>query len=312
VNLSTALNFFQSTTAAITNLPLGAHVIPVVILICGLLFWLAGGRFLKQLFILLGIASGAGLGAVFGPHVLPDQVGSIPGSYVAMGLGGVLGLIAALLAFRFSMALCGAVVLAAAGSLGVGVYLSRQPEALPVPLAESSIDKLKPGAAELTQTYKDAVSEFEKGREQAVPAPEGEASPSTLLEGPAADATRQFADEVWGETEYLWSATPERSRLLLFLGAAAGAIAGAAAGMSMPKRAAAVITAVLGAGLVLIAGGWLARAFDVPGKELLTERGPIGVLGVWGALALFGAIVQLRASAAKPKAAAPKPEPKAE
>ncbi len=308
---SSFLNHLGSGLSAISSLPLGAHAIPVMLLIAGLLFWLAGGRFLKQLFVLMGIVSGAAVGAVVGPGVLPAQVGSIPGSYLAMGVGAVLGLVAALLAFRFAMGFCSAVILAAAASLGVGVYLSNQPDALPLGLAGEARERLTPGAADLTDQYKKAVDEYTKSKNGAGSSADATtADPSTSVSAAAADATRQFAQEVRAEAEALWDSTPEKSRLLLLAGAAAGALVGAAVGMAMPKRAASIITAVLGAGVALLAARWLAPAFEVPGRHLITDRGPIGLLGIWGALSLFGIIVQLQAG--KKKSPPPKPDPKPE
>ncbi len=312
MNPSSLLSYFNNTLASISSLPLAAHAIPIVLFICGLMFWLAGGRFLKLLFSLIGIASGAGLGAIFGPQILPDTVGPIPGPYVAMGAGGLLGLIASVLAFRFSMALCGAVVLAAAGALGMGVYLSHQPDALPVGPATEARDRLAPTAEELAEQLRKAADEYQKTKESSTATKPDPSAPS--IGAGAAEATRQFADEVKTEAQELWTTTPEHSRLLLLVGAAAGAIVGAAAGMATPKRAASVITAVLGAGLTLIGASWLARAFDVPAAHYLTGLGPTGLLIAWGVLSAFGALVQLRSGGRKTpeKKPEPKTEPKTE
>ena len=308
MNPSTWLSALQNTLASIRSLPAGAHLVPVLLLICGLVLWLVGGRFLKQHFIMIGIGAGAGLAAMFGAQLLPAEVGPIPGPYAAMGIGAILGLIASLLAFRFSMALCGAIVLAAAGSLGMGVYLSREPDALPLTQATEARDRLSPAAGQLGEKVRDAAEDYEKSRETPPAAkPDETAKPSTPKLGEVTDATREFAQEVRSEAEELWTTTPERSRMLLIAAAAAGALSGAAAGMAMPKRAAAVVTAVLGAGLTLIAATWFAHAYDIPGARLLSERGPLGMLLAWAGMSGFGAVVQLR-SGRKPSPPPPSPK----
>lgn len=307
--ISSLLSFVNASLGAISSLPLGAHAIPVALLVCGCIFWLAGARFLKQVFGLIGIASGAGLAAVFASDLLPS-VGPVPGPYVAMAIGGVVGLIASILAFRFSMALCGAVVLAAAGALGTGVYLSHKPDALPLGPAVEARDRLSPSAEELGGKLREAAEEYQKAHDPGAAAPPATppAHPGTAE---AVEATRQFAGEVESEARELWSTTPERSRLLLLAGALCGAVIGAAAGMATPKRAAAVVTAVLGAGLTLVAAGWLSRAFNFPGAHLITDRSPAGILGVWAGLAAFGVLVQLRSGSKKASrpAAPPAPQP---
>jgi len=63
-------------------------------------------------------------------------------------------------------------------------------------------------------------------------------------------------------------------------------------GALMPRRAAAVITGLLGAGVALASTAWLAHLLDLPGRDLLA-MGPMAWLGLWGALAAVGITLQL-------------------
>ena len=63
-------------------------------------------------------------------------------------------------------------------------------------------------------------------------------------------------------------------------------------GVVMPRKSAAVVTAMAGAGLWLASGAWLAHAVEVPGKELL-HRSPLAWSAIWLAVSLVGIIVQI-------------------
>ena len=93
---------------------------------------------------------------------------------------------------------------------------------------------------------------------------------------------------------------PADGRLTLCGAGLAAGFVGLLLGALMPRRAAAVITGLLGAGVALSSTAWLAHLLDLPGRDLLA-MGPAAWLGVWGVLAAIGITLQL--TSAKPAAA---------
>jgi hypothetical protein len=70
-------------------------------------------------------------------------------------------------------------------------------------------------------------------------------------------------------------------------------------GAMMPRRAAALVTALLGAGVSLASLTWMARTGEWPARSVL-EQGPMGWLAIWGVVAAAGLVFQLTGQV-KPK-----------
>src|SRR5205814_5423653 len=73
-------------------------------LIAGLVLLLAGGKLLRPAAALLGAGAGAFAGSALLAGILPDSVAGLPEPAAAMTLGGIGGLVAAMVLVRAAMA----------------------------------------------------------------------------------------------------------------------------------------------------------------------------------------------------------------
>jgi hypothetical protein len=108
---------------ALQALPIGMHVTIGVGLIAGLMLWLFGRRVIRPVFVVVGMAAGAGIGLLLTPTLGLPAIGPLAPPYVGLAAGSVVGLIAAAILFRMTMAVAAAAVLAIAGVLSAGIYL---------------------------------------------------------------------------------------------------------------------------------------------------------------------------------------------
>jgi hypothetical protein len=248
-------------------------------LISGLLLLLAGGKLLRPAAALLGAAGGAFAGSATLPAFLPQDVFGIPAPAAAMGIGGIVGIVAAMVLFRAAMAAAGAVTFAAAGALACAVWTGGLPAAQPS-LKSAIVDNNGPRLV---------LASLQ---------PQGDTAP-------LAPAARQLAQTVWGDAQSAWSSLPPDAQWRL-LGSGLGAgLVGLIIGALMPRKAAALLTSLLGAGIFLASLAWLSQVADLPGRSLL-DQGPVGSLAMWGVVAFAGLAFQL-ASQARPRRPQPQP-----
>lgn len=296
MDLSNLLSWVSQTGAALRDLPIGVHGAAVGTLIAGIVLWFCGNKVLKPVIAVAGAGIGAALGTVILPNIAPAEIGGIPSHYVGMGIGVVVGVLAALVAFRFAMAVAGGIALALLGVVVAAAYLSFTPGALPDSLKDPSTQAT---AEQIGSRLKGAADDFSKSVgqivEKNVPT---DAPPAT---SPGEDAKQALSD-LWDQMGSLWSQTPGRSRVILLAAVLVGSLAGLLVGQMMPNRAAAVLTSMGGSAMALFSGTWLARAFDAPFKSIL-EQGPAVWLGVWAVAVVLGIMVQLRGRGKKPEPA---------
>lgn len=284
MDLSTLLTWVAQAGTTLRQLPMGVHGGAIATLIAGLILWLFGSKVLKPVLALAGAAIGGALGTVMVPNIAPGQIGGIPSQYAGLGIGIIVGILGAMIFFRFAMAAAGGVGLAIMAALGAALYLSFTPGALPL----RSSGPGEPGTTEqIGARLHDAAEEFTKSvddfakREVAV---DGGAKGELPQTGSAyKDLKAELAD--------VWSRTPDRSRIILIAAAGIGALAGILIGQIMPTKAAAVLTAMAGSGMALASGDWLARAFDAPFRSVL-DSGPLLWLSLWAVATFVGVVVQ--------------------
>lgn len=285
MDFSHLLAWVSQAGTTLRELPVGVHGGAVGTLVAGLVLWLFGSKVLKPMLALAGAGIGGALGAVILPKWSPAEIGGVPSHYAGLAIGVIVGILAALVFFRFAMAVAGGAGMAILGVLGVAAYLSLTPGALPwrgsepgTPGTSEQINARIQGAAgELARS----VDQFTR-REIAVDRPEGGSLPRT---GSA-------YDELKAELSDLWSRTPQRSQILLIVGAGIGALTGILIGQIMPTKSAAVLTSMAGSAMALASGTWLARAFEAPFRGVL-DNGPLVWLCVWAVGAVIGVVVQL-------------------
>lgn len=300
--------------ASIRSLPMGVHGPAVVALVGGLVLWGAGAKVLKPVSILLGMCTGAFLGALLVPMVHPENVGSVPAPYAGLGIGAVVGMIASLALFRSAMMVAGGIALGVAGVLGASVYLShtsnfdlrslaaRHQEKNPE--FREQLDSLRD---ELTDAGKTVIGNFKDRREKG----EGLDLSREFSEAGnalAATRTRDFVKSTSDDAKGIWSELPDQSKLIVAAVGLASAIGGVLLGLFAPKKAAAAVTAMLGTCVVLFSGVWLLRAMNVQGSWL--DQSPTGWLVIGGVFAAVGLAIQSRGKAKKVVAASPQPDAK--
>ncbi len=248
-------------------------------LIAGVVLLLAGGKVLRPIAMLLGAATGGLGGSLLLPGLLPPSVYGVPGTGVAMGIGAVVGLVAAAVLFRAAMAAAGAMTFATAGVLGAIISLGGMPTELP-----------SFAGVENVATHRVVMASF----------------PLQGTEPTPTEAAGKVAEQMWGNATSAWGSLPAESQMRLLISGLGAGLLGLVIGALMPKRAAALVTALFGAGTSLACLTWIAQTAEWPGRQLL-EHGPMGWLALWGVVAGAGVIFQLCAQV-KP---APKPRPAA-
>jgi len=252
-------------------------------LIAGLILWLLGGRVLRPVTVVLGGAAGALLGSLVAPALLTSPLQGIPPPLAGGAVGGVLGLVAAAAFFRFAMAGAGLTVFGAVGVLAAGAWLG-------IGTHLTTPDATVAAAPGLDRTALVGIGhrylESRWRQDGAGTTAEDPASAAVL------DAARIAVDASARNAQARWLGIPADGRLTLAGAGLAAGFFGLLLGALMPRRAAAVITGLLGAGVALASTAWLAHLLDLPGRDLLA-MGPMAWLGLWGALAAVGITLQL-------------------
>lgn len=304
-----SIPWLDQLTATIQSLPAGVHAPAIIAFFTGLVLWLVGAKVLKPATAVLGTVTGALLGAFIFPQFMPDHVGGIESPYIGLGAGAVIGLALAAAMFRFAMSVAAGLVFLTLGTLGTGVYLSYQPGALNLaPMTEvdnppkpESVPEEKPNTDSLKSTIEAARKASQEAKRVVIT---GEKANTRVVGTVAAEQTKAFLQEVTADGRAYWDRLPPDSRLLLGgIGLGAG-IVGLLIGSLMPRKAAALVTSLLGAAAWLASGVWLARALELNDRGLL-DHGPTGWLIIWAIAAVIGLVFQL----ARPK---PQPKPEAE
>jgi hypothetical protein len=181
-----------------------------------------------------------------------------------MGIGAIVGMVAVAVLFRAAMAAAGAVTFGAAGVLLAAVWLNGLPH--------------QPQFARAGDIQKIVLVSAHQG--------------ATLDAKGAVTVAGQVADRVWGDGLAAWNGLPDEHRLRIVVSGLGAALLGLIVGAIMPRRAAALVTALLGAGVFLTSLTWLARAAQWPGQALL-DHGPMGWLAIWLVASAAGLVFQL-------------------
>lgn len=296
-------------------LPAAIHIPALTALVVGVVLWLLGGRVLKPAFAIIGTAAGALLGALALPSVMPEKVWTLPSPYAGMAIGAVVGLALATAAFRFALAVAGAASLAAAGALAAGVYLAAT-DRLPADLFEARRSLVQDADSSELREELDRAGELVKDAGKRLVKGESLRSVSTdndsLRESGAAAAVRvrTVAQEFRASAATAWGGVSERDRLLVFGVGFVSGLAGLLLGAFAPTSTAGLITAMLGAGVVLASGLWTLRAADIElwgATDRLAGMGPMGFGITWAVMAIAGLLAQRKLRSKKDK-----PQPKAE
>lgn len=329
--------------AGALNTPLPDWIPPAAILVAlaavvvGGIVWLFGGKLLKPAFILIGGVIGSAIGAVYTPSLI-QTIGGLPAAYPGMAVGLIIGMILSVVLFRFAMATMTAGILGAAGILTAVIALAYVPGALPAAdSVEASADRTAITAdgtdATLRQQVEDQVKDWSgrlqdaarQYRDAQLLAGAGKTSADHSTDAKAAlgigpdgdqnaadaeriEAAKRTAQAISDHVAGRWQALPERSRLIVAASWMAGAMVGFLLGLLLPKKAAATISALAGAAMLLFGAVSLIDRYTVFGDKL-AGISALGWLGGWMVLAALGLLFQSRKSSSPPPAPRAAPAP---
>lgn len=267
-----------SVIDALRDLPIGAHSVAITGLLVGLAIWAFGRSFVKPGFALVGIVLGAASGFfVIASLPIFDSL-PIPAPYLGLGIGAMAGLLISVLLFRVVMAASTALIMAVIGVLAAATYLDLKLEPKD-PEQNLSTEQMTLDGPEQTEVWTFGEAEEDPGQAERV------AMSATLK-------TRRFIRALSARLTDLWERLPEQSQLVVSLSAALGAAVGALSGIGAPKRAAGAVTAMLGAAMWVPCAIWLVHVKDVPGRDFLMERGPLGYTMIWLGVSAVGIMIQ--------------------
>jgi hypothetical protein len=261
---------------SLANLPGLPLAIALLAVVGGTVLWLAGSRIIRPVGAVAGGLLGATLASGIIAGFLSDRT-QLPGIPVlALLLGGVLGALAGLLAYRL---ICAGL---AGGCVATLVLLA-------------TLGVMSKPAAHVEVTSNDSKWQLAGLWDAASEAPRGErATPQSSLQRLEQDASivrrvvPQAALERWD------SITPGQRSGALLVASIAGILAGFA-GLIAPKRSSAFTASILGSGIALAGLAWLTQHTTLAASESLTPW-----LIAWGLLALLGLAVQSGGSNKEP------------
>ncbi|MFO0828454.1 MAG: hypothetical protein U0572_09930 [Phycisphaerales bacterium] len=264
------------------SLPIESLAPVGVLFVAGLLLLAFGQRLLKPVLVVAAVFTGVvvavRLGHAHAPTVTP-LAWSIAGAFAGvlavvvsyrLALGLAVGLISAIAAM---------LIATAAAELGL-IDVSPRGEERSALVAEDTTARHAPQAGTPRVAMSDDAKEKVAAEFDAVSPGLG---PSVLA---WIDRSHEFVASVgdWGEAR--WNEMPRPLRTLLLAAGAAGAFLGFIAGLSSPVWAAAGVTSLFGALLVLACAVPLGSRFAPPGA--LPQLSPLGWLGTWAVLAAIG------------------------
>ncbi|MDX2016681.1 MAG: hypothetical protein SFY95_03455 [Planctomycetota bacterium] len=304
---SALLQRISTGVAGLGDMTVAAHTIAWGSLLAGLLLWLFGHKLIKPIFALAGLVGGAmTIGTIIHP-MLPEQVLGAPSAWAALAIGGVFGLLAGFVLYRFAMAFAGGIVFATVGLLGAAAYVHHSSGNLPS-LIDSFTAPTPPATpSESASPGSPAASERQAAlwlaawqAEQTAPPGEGV---SKVLSSPeaqkAADAIAEFAatareraSAIGADLKAKFDALAPRDQLIISGGGVLGGLIGLLAGLVKPKKTAAILSALLGSAIALVSLTWTSREYDLPFASYL-QHTPMRWLGLWLITAGVGLAIQL-------------------
>lgn len=296
------------------DLPWSIHIAVGLAFLVGLMIWLAGGRLMRPAFIALGAIIGASLA-----HLIPEAVDQAVGRWVVIAVGALLGILFGWLAFRVLVAGTLGIVVSIVSALGVTAFVHLDPpedrivapvpaeSAEPAPDSEHAqpvwrprsmeewilslqLDRLKESAAKVGAEARAAMDEAESD-DADLP---GSIADLTVKRG--SRAIKAFAARSWEQLVRFWNLDLDpRGRALILLALCVGFLGGLVLGLALPKRAAAVTTAMIGPAVWMPAAAYLMVAAGLPLARQIPAD-PLLWLLAWVVLAGLGLLLQLLGS----------------
>jgi len=243
------------------GIPPELKAMSAVAFLAGILLWVMGGRVLKPVFSFIGLIGGAMLGFAALPVFFTGPVFGISSPYAGLAVGGLAGLITAVVLLRFTVAVAAAGVAGIAAGFGVAVFIQYSDTFAgddgPAPLVMTErADEDKPATGRLfglrpEQLLLDGIPIVEDlDDEQLKATADDESAEKATRAAAQAERVRRFTNEVIAEAGAGWSDAPAQTRLAIFAGSMGGIAAGFLFGLAMPRRSAAIVTAMAGSALI--------------------------------------------------------------
>lgn len=311
----------EHAPSEIPHLPPMAHTAVGIALIVGLMLWAFGGRVVKPAFAVLGFVAGGMFGMAAAPALGVEAAFGLEATTLSMLGGGLIGVIASAILFRAAMTATATTTLAAAGLMAGLIAAPRLQLEPPPALASLGFDQERETAAgddSNAQTlFTNQPIPEQPASWQGDPIPLGLAAPTavddtaTLEDGgvigtgeidamaaSASDFAREaservgaFAAQAWEAAMVAFEALAPNERYTVAVFTLGGGVLGMLLGSLFPRKAASLVTALLGSAIVLSSLGWMVLALELPGAELLNR--PTEQLAIaWLIAALLGMIYQ--------------------
>ncbi|MHC4217528.1 MAG: hypothetical protein ACYSU7_03640 [Planctomycetota bacterium] len=290
----------EKLTQPILEVPWPAVIPVVLMLLVGLVLWVAGRRVLRTSFAAAGLILGGVLGwaatdlDVVAAMTVPAWVFAVVGSVLA----------AIVFAAAYRMVLAGSIALLLATLAPLGVWTAAELGALPLQGGETVAQKPL-FAGTTTATTNEPATDLDRWLEDVFgvpgeePPPAGDEEPAPVpapAEGEAdANPWRQWwdnaADVLVSVPVTIWQETPEPLRWSVVAAAAVGGLLGLVLGAAAPSFSASVVTA-LGGSVIMISSAWtLAARLEAPPDRWLPTT-PKAILAWWIALSVIGLGIQ--------------------
>ncbi|MBL8746194.1 MAG: hypothetical protein JNK58_07545 [Phycisphaerae bacterium] len=311
------LTLAAAPPAGVADWPWTVHVAAAMALLIGMLIWLAGGRLMRPAFIALG----ALVGIAFA-HLLPDVIAQWLSPWALSAVGAAVGALIGWLAFRVLVANTLALVIALVSTLAVAAFVKLPVPSGEPPATESTSSERAPATNprtleewfaslqlnQLKESVGAAVEAAKARLDETADQPDDPDGPGSLADltvERGSRAVKVFAARSWQQLVYFWNTDLDpRGRALLLLALVLGYLGGLVLGFALPKRAAAVTTAMIGPAVWMPAAAYGVVALGLPlASRIPTD--PLVWLIAWAALAGVGLLFQLffgKQRAAKPAA----------
>jgi|GEM_PF-7106169 len=260
----------------------------------GLILWLTGARILKPSLATLGTIFGGVCGMLLFPMLSAPGAptpGNIDPAYIGMGCGGLLGLLATLLAFRTAIAVtlgvvCATLSIAATGGvLGVARFIEAH---------EDAARAYGSPRVWIVSHDRDVTSASVGGgfvRADRLVHADAKRSASPLgFTGPAARMESDVREHTEAVTQ-TWQTLSRTTKVTLLMSGLMGLLAGMILGLAATRPATALLTATLGSAAWMIGAAWLVSQV-FPGIFERVGVQPIGWLTIWLTLAAAGMFLQ--------------------
>lgn len=249
----------------------------------GLVLLFVGGRLVRPALALLGVGLGVMAGWVVG-GASPDGVSGLHLAWLAGGLGAVAGGVLGLCLFRPVVALAAALVCGAAAGLGASLWLGAWS---PAEMASAAPERASWRPAATLENQARVLLQESMARRGA----EHASSTRTHLpdKGGFAGAASNAWEHISARVSDRWERMDASTRMRIVGATSLGALVGLIVGGLGPRRVVAVLSAAVGAGLVV---GAAPDVMPVMGIDV-SSADPSTWIGLWALLAIIGAAAQL-------------------